>query len=220
MNYHSLMNDNSNVDSANRQQRGAKKRAKTRADLLAAARKVFARRGYHEASILDITGEADVGVGTFYLHFKDKDEAFNTLIDEVFHILEEQVITEVRSYGVITIPIIVRSIFRHAYEQRDLFSIALASDAQVTRTMRVEDSIAQGLTEVLEKADQKGMISGYNVPLLAHLVTGVIAQGIIWWFDQDEPPPEEMAEQVIALLSHGLPASLLQSDVAPEHVTD
>lgn len=214
------MNDNSLLDTKVRQQRGAKKRAKTRADLLAAARKVFAKRGYHETSILDITGEADVGVGTFYLHFKDKDEAFNTLIDEVLQILEEQVITEVRTYGVITIPVIVRSIFRHAYAQRDLFSIALASGAQVTRTIRVEDSIAQGLTRVLEAAEEQGLLSGYNVPLLAHLVTGVIAQGIIWWFDQDEPAPEEMAAQVIALLSHGLPASLMQNNSPQKEAID
>ena len=211
------MNDDSNMESKNRQRRGAKKRARTRADLLAAARKVFAQRGYHEASILDITSEADVGVGTFYLHFKDKDEAFNTLIDEVFRILEEQVIAEVRSHGVITIPIIVRSIFLHAYAQRDLFTIALASGAQVARTICVEDSIAQGLTQVLEEAEKQGLLSGYNVPLLAHLVTGVIAQGIIWWFDQDEPTPEVMAEQVIALLSHGLPEELMQNDVAQKN---
>jgi AcrR family transcriptional regulator len=203
------MNNDSQIETNVRQQRGAKKRAKTRADLLAAARKVFAKRGYHDANILDITNEADVGVGTFYLHFKDKDEAFNTLIDEVLHILEEQVITEVRSYGIITIPVIVRSIFRHAYEQRDLFSIALASGAQVTRTIRVEDSIAQGLIRVLEEAEEQGRLTGYNTHLLAYLITGVIAQGIIWWFDQDEPGPEEMATQVIALLSHGLPASLM-----------
>jgi AcrR family transcriptional regulator len=220
MNYNSLMNDGSSMEIKSRQHRGAKKRAKTRADLLAAARKVFARRGYHEASILDITAEADVGVGTFYLHFKDKDEAFNTLIDEVFRILEEQVIAEVRSYGVITIPIIVRSIFRHAYEQRDLFSIALASGAQVSRTIRVEDSIAQGLMHVMEGAEQKGLISGYNVPLLAHLVAGVIAQGIIWWFEQDEPLPEEMADQVLGLLGHGLPPALMQNDASQNRATE
>jgi AcrR family transcriptional regulator len=214
------MNSDSPLETNVRQQRGAKKRAKTRADLLAAARKVFAKRGYHDANILDITNEADVGVGTFYLHFKDKDEAFNTLIDEVLHILEEQVIAEVRSYGVITIPVIVRSIFRHAYEQRDLFSIALASGAQVTRTIRVEDSIAQGLIRVLEEAEAQGRLTGYNVPLLAYLITGVIAQGIIWWFDQDEPNPEEMATQVIALLSNGLPASLMQNESPQNEATN
>ncbi|GCE27503.1 hypothetical protein KDA_29870 [Dictyobacter alpinus] len=202
------MKDNSKEEFTTRQHRGAKRRAKTRADLLAAARKVFAKKGYHDTSILDITEAADVGVGTFYLHFRDKDEAFNTLIDEVFHILEEQVIAEVRSHEAITLSVTVQSIFRHAYAQRDLFSIALASGAQVSRTIRVEDTIARGLIRVFEQASRPADLQDYDIPLLACLVTGVIAQGIIWWFDQDEPGPDEMAEKVLALLAHGLPASL------------
>lgn len=206
------MNEDSKTELTIRQHRGAKRRAKTRADLLAAARKVFAKKGYHDASILDITEAADVGVGTFYLHFADKDEAFNTLIDEVFHILEEQVITEVRSHEAITLTVTVHSIFRHAYAQRDLFSIALASGAQVSRTIRVEDTIAGGLIRVFEQVPQPEDLQGYDIQLLARLVTGVIAQGIIWWFDQDEPGPEEMANNVLTLLAHGLPASLFTNN--------
>lgn len=213
------MNGNSKDDLNARQHRGAKRRAKTRADLLAAARHVFAKKGFHDASILDITEAADVGVGTFYLHFRDKDEIFNTLIDEVFRILEEQVISEVRSSEAATLPVIVRSIFRHAYAERDLFSIALASGAQVSRTIRVEDTIAQGLTRAFESAAQSGQLQGYDVFLLARLVTGVIAQGIIWWFEQDDPGPEEMAENVLNLLAHGLPASLFNENLLPPGTT-
>lgn len=212
MNYNSLMNTDSNEDMTTRQRRGAKKRAKTRADLLAAARKVFATRGYHEASIFDITEEADVGVGTFYLHFKDKEEAFATLIDEVFHILEEQVITEVHNHGLITLPVIVHSILSHAYEQRELFRIALTGGTHMTQTLRVEDTVARGLTRAFEQAEKEGHLQGANIPLLARLVTGVIAQGIIWWFTNEGPEPEQMAEQILLLLAHGLPASLLQGD--------
>ncbi|GCE20056.1 TetR/AcrR family transcriptional regulator [Dictyobacter kobayashii] len=209
------MNDNSNANLNARQHRGAKRRAKTRADLLAAARHVFARKGYHDASILDITEAADVGVGTFYLHFRDKDEIFNTLIDEVLRILEEQVINEVLSSEAVTLPVIVRSIFHHAYAERDLFSIALASGAQVAQTIRVEDMIAQGLTRAFERATQSGQLQGYDIFLLARLVTGVIAQGIIWWFEQDDPGPEEMAQNVLNLLEHGLPASLFEENLLP-----
>ncbi|WP_160145912.1 TetR/AcrR family transcriptional regulator [Dictyobacter aurantiacus] len=209
------MNYSSKGDSNARQHRGAKRRARTRAELLAAARRVFAKKGFHDTSILDITEAADVGVGTFYLHFRDKDEIFNTLIDEVLQILEEQVISEVRSSEAATLPVIVRSIFRHAYAERDLFSIALTSGAQVSRTIRVEDTIAQGLTRAFERVTETGQLQGYDVFLLARLVTGVIAQGIIWWFEQDDPGPDEMAESVLHLLAHGLPAALFNEHLLP-----
>ena len=47
-----------------------------RAQLLAAARVVFARRGYHHASVSDILDEAKVARGTFYNYFDSKRAVF------------------------------------------------------------------------------------------------------------------------------------------------
>ncbi len=44
----------------------------TRRRLLAAAERVFADHGYHEASVSRITDRAGVGQGTFYLYFDDE----------------------------------------------------------------------------------------------------------------------------------------------------
>jgi AcrR family transcriptional regulator len=50
------------------------KSARTRARLMDAAVGVFARVGVEAASVNEIAQAADVANGTFYLHFKDKDE--------------------------------------------------------------------------------------------------------------------------------------------------
>lgn len=50
------------------------KRARTRARLMDAAVRVFARVGYEAASVHEITQAADVANGTFYTHFRDKEE--------------------------------------------------------------------------------------------------------------------------------------------------
>lgn len=55
-----------------------------RQQLLDAAIKVFARKGYHAASIDDIIKEADVARGTFYLYFEGKKEIFLAIIDFYF----------------------------------------------------------------------------------------------------------------------------------------
>jgi Transcriptional regulator len=211
-----------NTGSTTRQNRGAKRRARTRADLLEAARKVFAQRGYHDASILDITAEADVGVGTFYLHFKDKDDAFNTLIDEVLHALEEKIVSEVRSNGTISLAIVIRSIFLNAYENRDLYRIALNSGSNVKRYLCVEDMMAQGIKRAFAQIADEGVFGAQNIYLLARLTAGMIAQGITWWFNADEPGPDEMAAQVIHLLEHGLPNALFHDHVVepPTHAKE
>lgn len=54
--------------------RGARKRERTRGELVAAAERLVAARGLDALSIDDITEEADVAKGTFYTHFTDKDD--------------------------------------------------------------------------------------------------------------------------------------------------
>ena len=56
---------------------------RTRARLLAAAEDVFASAGYHDASIVRITEQAGIGLGTFYLYFAGKQEIFDEVVDDL-----------------------------------------------------------------------------------------------------------------------------------------
>jgi TetR/AcrR family transcriptional regulator, fatty acid metabolism regulator protein len=51
--------------------------------ILAAAAKVFARKGYHGARVSEIARRADVADGTIYLYFRNKDDILVSLFDEV-----------------------------------------------------------------------------------------------------------------------------------------
>ncbi len=193
--------------------RGARRRARTRLDLLAAARKVFAERGYHEASIADITSAADVGVGTFYLHFRDKDAIFNTLIEEQFALIRQRIVNEIRLKGSISPGILISALFQHAYEDRDVFRLALTGGSLVARRFRAQEIISLAISHLLEDAHKRGILpwEEEDIPLQAHFIMGMILQGMVWWFDHEEPEPEVMAEQVIQLLAHGLPAGIFEA---------
>lgn len=56
---------------------------RTRATLIEAARIVFADRGLLDATIGDITAEADVSHGTFYTYFDSKRDLFREVVDAV-----------------------------------------------------------------------------------------------------------------------------------------
>lgn len=58
------------------------KAEQTRSDLLAAAAKVFAERGYEAASVADLAKEAGYTKGALYSHFSSKEELFFTLVAE------------------------------------------------------------------------------------------------------------------------------------------
>jgi AcrR family transcriptional regulator len=210
MNYYSLMNTHSPNGKQDEQKRGTRRRARTRAELLAAARQVFAQRGFHDASIAEITQVADVGVGTFYLHFRDKDDAFNFLLEEGMSEIREHVRNAVyQNVDEPAIPIVIRTLFQQAYAQRDLFKIALTTQSTRTRTFLAKEQVATGLMMALEAASAKGNLAEYHLPLLAHFIAGMVVQGILWWSEQDKPGPDEMANQLLLLLRQGLPEQIL-----------
>jgi len=58
------------------QDRRARKKARTRAEIRAVARRLFEARGFDAVTIADIAAEADVAVQTVFNHFATKEELF------------------------------------------------------------------------------------------------------------------------------------------------
>jgi AcrR family transcriptional regulator len=58
------------------------RKEQTRADLVQAARRVFAREGFHGASVEQISLEAGYTTGAIYSRFGGKDELFLAVLDE------------------------------------------------------------------------------------------------------------------------------------------
>lgn len=56
---------------------------KTLRRLLDAAAEEFGARGYHETAISQITQRAGVGLGTFYVYFRSKEEVFRALVADM-----------------------------------------------------------------------------------------------------------------------------------------
>ena len=59
-----------------RKSRREERKEETRAELIEAAARVFARRGFHGASIQEIAREAGYSTGAIYWHFSGKDDLF------------------------------------------------------------------------------------------------------------------------------------------------
>ena len=57
-----------------------RRKARTRAGLLAAARELFAANGVQQTTIADIAAHADIAIGSFYNYFHTKDELLEALL--------------------------------------------------------------------------------------------------------------------------------------------
>jgi AcrR family transcriptional regulator len=62
--------------------RHTRRREQTRAKLVEAARTLFARQGFDNTRINEITDEADVGFGSFYNHFDGKEAIVEAVLAE------------------------------------------------------------------------------------------------------------------------------------------
>lgn len=193
--------------------RVARRRARVRADLLSAARQVFIIRGYQEATISEITQIADVAMGTFYLHFRDKEELLVALAEEGLATIREQIhATIAQAPADPLLPLIIRTLLRAAYQQRDLFLLIGASESALlvrTRTHQAQQGLAGHFLPLLQQAREQGQLVSYDPELLAHLLVGLLLRAIDWWGEQDEPGPDVMADHLLFMLEQGLPASLL-----------
>lgn len=57
-------------------------KAQTRARLIASARSVFARRGFHRALLEEVAEEAGYSTGAIYANFESKEDLFLAVLDE------------------------------------------------------------------------------------------------------------------------------------------
>lgn len=61
----------------------AEVRSDRRAQILRCAKEVFAKKGFHNASVSDLITQAGIARGTFYLYFTGKRDIFDTLLEDL-----------------------------------------------------------------------------------------------------------------------------------------
>jgi AcrR family transcriptional regulator len=194
----------STVTNLNRYQR---RKEKTKQELLAAARKVLAEKGYHSAKILDIAAAADIGVGTFYLYYPTKDALFLELIEETARLLKTE-LDQARAGvtgAVEKMRVANHAFFCFAEEHRDLLKIVFGHGNTFNELLRqvyatfVADSVER-ITEGIASAEFRPL----PPQVMANSLVGMFAQVVSWWIEQEEPSAAAIAEMMTDFVLHGM----------------
>ncbi len=178
--------------------RHQRRRQQTRRLLIQTTVALVLEKGYDATSIQDVTDRADLGRGTFYIHFKDKEDVVWSAIQDLILEMEEQahrqfkehVPPQVEYYALL-------NIFRHSQQNRDLYRVVFGSKGSAALTGRVQDLLAQiFLTDIRERRGSQD--SGREVPdvIVAQMMTGLVTRLVTWWL---ETPNEYSAEQMAGL---------------------
>ena len=178
-----------------------RRREKTRVELLEAAERVIARKGYHNTRIADIASEADVGLGTFYLHFKTKNEIFIELIDYgAGHLREELVKAKTGTHDPAQkLRITINTILDAAAQAPESFRIVFGhGPAFLDLMVRVHQTFIDDLRIDLEPA------IGSQADAVAHLTIGMLSQAITWLLEREDLSLAELKETTVNFALGGL----------------
>lgn len=181
----------------NPRNRHERRRLQTRNLLIQAALQLVLEKGYDSISIQDITDRADLGRGTFYIHFKNKEDVFWTAFREIIQELEQAAhkefdrrMPQVEYYGLL-------NIFRHAAKNRDLYRVMLGRLGSAILTSRAQDFLAEVFLRDIRSAPEPPDID-FNLPeeIEAQMLTGMITRLLFWWL---ETPNDYSAEQMASI---------------------
>ena len=178
-----------------------RRREKTRVELLEAAERVIASKGYHNTRIADIASEADVGLGTFYLHFKTKNEIFIELINYgAGHLRQELVeakagIQDPAEKLRITINTILDAVAQAPESFRIVFG---HGPAFLDLMVRVHQTFIDDLRIDLEPA------IGSQADAVAHLTIGMLSQAITWLLEREDLSLAALKETTVNFALGGL----------------
>jgi len=162
-------------------------REERRAAIIAAAKAVFAEKGYHDASIGDVIARAGIARGTFYLYFEGKREVFETLLEEALLSLRASVRPIDVAKGAPSaegqLRAILRAVFTQALADRDftrlLLSLWMSPDAEVAPVVRgFYGLVTQLIAASFEKGVGKGLVRACDPALTAPAALGAL-QGLM-----------------------------------------
>lgn len=155
-----------------------------RAQLVASAREVFARKGYHAAAVSDIIDGAGVARGTFYNYFESKRQIFQAVLAElmeaVAHAVEPIDITA-------PIPPQVRDNLRRVVAllrdmgdgARILFADAANIDEEGTETLvEFYGAARHRIERALRTGQELGVVRPCDVALTASCLLGVLKEPV------------------------------------------
>jgi AcrR family transcriptional regulator len=177
-------------------------RANTRERLLAAARSVFARSGFHGASVEEIASEAGFSTGALYSNFEGKEDLFLVLMEreideharEIADAVRERASVAERARGG------ARQWMTMIEREPDVLLLFMEFWAYGVRDSRVRPKVAARFAQMRE------------------VLTGLIADGVREFELELTVPAEELAIAIDALADGIARQKLADPDAVPDEL--
>lgn len=183
-------------------------------DLVAAATRVLARKGWAATRVEDVAAEAGVAKGTVFLYFDSRE----AILGAVFDAFQAELVAGARTAAdgegpaLARLSALVRSLLSAAAERpdlagivTDLWSAGRGGDGSALDLSTLYGPYREIVAELLQQAVADGSARPDLPPHAAAVVVGAV-EGVLlqWVVEPSAVSPAGMAEPVIDVLLHGL----------------
>jgi AcrR family transcriptional regulator len=189
-------------------------REQREAQILAAAARVFAQKGYHAATTKEIAAEAGVSEGTIYNYFKSKRDlliamSLRLALDSLQELDSLPPMEDERAH----VTALVTNRFELLLSNLDLVrglmpEILVDDDLRQEYMTKVLSPAVSYLAEYLSKRAEAGALRKVKTDIVARvMIGGVMSFGFLWLrqpSDLNERSREELVSEVVGLFLDGL----------------
>jgi AcrR family transcriptional regulator len=196
------------VDQTERSTARHEQAAATRRQLLEAAQHVFETHGYRATTVGAITDRANTAHGTFYLYFRNKEDAFCQVVEAV--IVDEVVVTTVVPHDRAPRAAVEKGIrsFVDVYQRHTgLWRALLEGMLQSPRVRQVwldlRREMVLRLSDTLDAQQRAAVVRPLDSTMTAHTLAAMVEWAAFTHLVLGEPAPEQGTdtEALVATLS-------------------
>jgi len=169
-----------------------------RKEILSAAEKVFAAKGFFPTTMSEIAHEAEFGTGTLYKYFRSKEDLYFTIIDEKTEEINRLVKNELsqKTPTMERIKNVLQLQFEFIEKNRNFFRIYISERSRFEWT--VKEELGKGihdkmvayiktLSQVIKQGIKEGEFKPIDPMDLAHALVGNINAFVFEWLISPQP---------------------------------
>lgn len=198
------------------------KKVSKRHEILEATAKMISTNGYNESSIKDITSLAGYSVGTFYLYFKNKEEALLAIYDEAFSeqckviekILKIQGISPIEKYVTIV------SAMLYSYNNNsDITLVLLTKTAGIDKIFEekyfhIVSMSKKMIEEMLQYFNDNKIVKVSNLHMTAAAILQVMnSLAVDWLRSEEEYSIEEVVYEIVEFNMNAIKLSFNKEEI-------
>jgi AcrR family transcriptional regulator len=186
-----------------------RKKERTRREIYDAAMRLFAKAGFGAVTIADICEEADVGRGTFFLHFPSKAALLNEFNRRVAEDFRASLV-EPRAPASEELRALVERLSVELVAQAEIMTAMLAEFFTSPETLAAasadDDALARLVIEIIRRGQERGEFARRIAPRLAAASFFATAAAILSGkvFRPGDAAPEEVNRQFLQITFAGL----------------